>query len=308
MSYRRKGKGDDWADAFAGLCMFGGILFGIFSVFGPWGLVTAPAAVALIWWACSQWSKASQARNHEAYLKSPCKHGTVGGQAKPESCPTCVREKLDREREAAEKLARERAAAEKARQEHQTAWLAKVRMPEYLRAMNPREFEILCLKLFSQMGYDVEETPYVGDSGSDGFLYKDGRKYVLQCKRVQGSVGEPILRDLFGTMHHNGCQSAIVVTTGRVSTQARVWSKGKNIHIVEMEELLKLINSYFREGEVIPTDFQATGTQFFGPCPQCGNELRRITGRRGSFIGCRCYPACKYTRATSMPPPPRAGV
>jgi RecB family exonuclease len=31
-------------------------------------------------------------------------------------------------------------------------------------------------------------------------------------------------------------------------------------------------------------------------CPRCGGDLQQRSGRRGSFIGCANFPACRYTR------------
>jgi restriction endonuclease Mrr len=53
---------------------------------------------------------------------------------------------------------------------------------------------------FGVVGHEMEATRYTADGGVDGYLRKDGQLALLQCKRVKGSVGEPILRDLFGTM------------------------------------------------------------------------------------------------------------
>lgn len=33
-----------------------------------------------------------------------------------------------------------------------------------------------------------------------------------------------------------------------------------------------------------------------GGCPTCGSPLRKRNGRRGPFMGCSQYPACRYTR------------
>jgi restriction endonuclease Mrr len=107
----------------------------------------------------------------------------------------------------------------------------------------------------NRLGYDAKVTPYGGDNGIDGYLEKDGKKAILQCKRVQGSVGEPILRDLYGTMYHSGASSAFVVTTGKVSEQARVWASGKPIRIIELKELRSLIDSNFKEDEVVTESF-----------------------------------------------------
>ena len=124
-----------------------------------------------------------------------------------------------------------------------------------MREMDPQMFEHLVCTLFEKMGYAVTRTPYAGDNGSDGFLLKSGTRSVLQAKRVKGRVGEPILRDLFGTMHATQCAEAVVVTTGTVSEKARLWAKNKPIRIIELEELRDLINSHFSEDDIVPSNF-----------------------------------------------------
>lgn len=47
-----------------------------------------------------------------------------------------------------------------------------------------------------------------------------------------------------------------------------------------------------REGQ---PHVDATVTQRAG-CPRCGSALWVKSGRRGLFLGCRRYPACRYTR------------
>ena len=89
--------------------------------------------------------------------------------------------------------------------------------------MDPGEFEKLACEVFSSMGYTVEHTPYSGDHGADGILRKNGEKAILQAKRYQGSVGEPVLRDLYGTMHSFQAKHGILVTTGKLTQQGRAW-------------------------------------------------------------------------------------
>jgi restriction endonuclease Mrr len=126
--------------------------------------------------------------------------------------------------------------------------------------MDPRQFEELVCNLFRQMGYLVEGTPYVGDGGADGYLYKDGQKTILQCKRVKGSVGEPVLRDLYGTMYGNDAQLGLVVTTGRVSHPAKKWANGKSIRIIELDELRTLLEENFPSSVLVPPDFAPKST------------------------------------------------
>jgi hypothetical protein len=241
-------------------------------------------------------------RQAAARRVAPCTHGIRGAVAEPTLCRECVRERDERNRQAMVAAEQARLAAEqedarreRERQERHREYVRKIRLPEHLRSMHPGEFEHLVCDLFRRQGYEAEPTPISGDGGVDGYLRKDGALTVLQCKRVKGSVGEPVLRDLFGTMHGCGAVEGIVVTTGNVSTQARAWANGKPIRTIELDELAVLIRRHYKEDEVVPEDFQPEGSP---PdlCPVCGRPLRTKTGRRGKFVGCTGYPTCRYTR------------
>jgi hypothetical protein len=61
-------------------------------------------------------------------------------------------------------------------------------------------------------------------------LTKPGERVVFQCKHHPlSTIGEPVLRDLFGAMHHLGADAGFLVTTGQVSKAARKWAVGKPI-------------------------------------------------------------------------------
>jgi hypothetical protein len=78
------------------------------------------------------------------------------------------------------------------------------------------------------LGYEVRLTPLQGDHGADLLITQEGETAVVQCKhRPDGTVGEPVLRDLYGTMHHFGATRALLVTTGYLSPAARSWVQGK---------------------------------------------------------------------------------
>ena len=164
-----------------------------------------------------------------------------------------------------------------------------------------KDFEHLVSALYTRLGYSVRTTAYSGDNGVDAYAEKDGKLYVLQCKRVKGSVGEPVLRDLFGTMHHENADGSIVVTTGRVSQQAQEWADGKPIEIIEIEELLDLIEQAYPSTDIVPSTFKVDAKSSahltgLGACPNCGKRLTRRKGKYGSFIGCSGYPRCAYAR------------
>lgn len=237
-------------------------------------------------------------RKERERVAAPCAHGTAGAKADPLRCPRCQREiREQQEREERRRIEEnERRLAERQRQFD--AWKAEARTPEYLRTVDPRGFEKLVCTLFEAMGYEVDETPYSGDGGIDAFARHGGRLALIQCKRVQGSVGEPILRDLWGNIVHHHADEGIVVTTGSVSRQARDWASGKPIRIIELDELTSLVRTYLDEHAVVPNSFQVTSvpSEASHICPRCGRNLRKVKGRRGKFLGCSGYPQCRYTR------------
>lgn len=115
---------------------------------------------------------------------------------------------------------------------------------EALQQLDPTEFELLVGRLFEGQGFGVQTTPKTRDHGVDLRLSQLGRKYIVQCKRYQGSVGEPALREFYGTMLHEGSSLGYFVTTGSVTQQARLWASGKNILILDSSDLLTALNQF----------------------------------------------------------------
>lgn len=174
-------------------------------------------------------------------------------------------------------------------------WAEDVQMTEYLQTMNPLKFEELICYLYKQMGYETELTTATGDHGVDLFVYKDNKKIAVQCKRVMSKVGEPVIRDLYGAMHDSVADSAIIVTTGSVSKQAKAWIQNKPIEIIELLALRELIGHHIPKYMVeIPKEV-IISTRSKTYCPRCGNSMRMIDTKNGSFYGCRSYPSCRYT-------------
>jgi restriction system protein len=129
------------------------------------------------------------------------------------------------------------------------AWLRRLRPTQWpalsraeLYRLTPSQFEeYVAQRLFARQGYAVENTPDVRDGGVD-ILVTDGggRRAVVQCKRYQGTVGESVVRDLYGTMLHHDAAMGYLVTTGAISDAARQWSAGKPLHLIDGQELERL--------------------------------------------------------------------
>jgi restriction system protein len=113
---------------------------------------------------------------------------------------------------------------------------------EELLGMLPEDFEVLIAEIFRSYGYQVEVLGGNGDHGVDVVVLTDqGEKWIFQCKRYNGSVGEPVVRDLYGTMLHEEAQRAYLITTGSFTRQAQVWVTGKTIVLYDGEALIRLI-------------------------------------------------------------------
>lgn len=131
-------------------------------------------------------------------------------------------------------------------------WLAQIKISTWralsidqMLRLTPSEFEeYVAQRVFARQGYTVHNTPDTGDGGVDVLLTdRNGRTAVVQCKRYRSTVGEEIVRDLYGTMMHQGADRAFLVTTGSISPQAWKWAAGKPIELIDGARLVQLSKS-----------------------------------------------------------------
>jgi restriction system protein len=170
-----------------------------------------------------------------------------------------------------------------------------------LKAMTPVEFEHWVAARFEDLGYKVKTTALSGDHGVDLVAKRDSEKVVIQCKRYRDTaVGEPTMRDLYGTMQHESADRAFLVTTGYLTPAAISWTTGKPIEIWDGQYLRNLGVAAAREmSDVAPNVRGASTSDTLAPhCPRC--ELRLVEKRNRQtgeiFLGCPSYPQCRYTR------------
>lgn len=112
---------------------------------------------------------------------------------------------------------------------------------EDLFRVSPKAFEEMVAALFRAFGYQVELRGGQGDHGVDLLVFApDGDKAVVQCKRWRRPVGEPVVRDLYGVMHHEKAQRAYLFATGGFTPRARSWARGKPILLYDARGFLRL--------------------------------------------------------------------
>lgn len=122
--------------------------------------------------------------------------------------------------------------------------------------MNGYEFESFISKLLSKMGFIVEGTPLSGDNGIDIIAYSNAPmykgKYIVQCKNWTGTVGEPVIRDLYGVVLSNNANKGILITNSFFTQNALKFAEGKNIELIDGDALNQLIQTYFAANESLP--------------------------------------------------------
>ncbi len=164
-----------------------------------------------------------------------------------------------------------------------------------LQALTPDEFEEWVAARWRERGYSVRVAGGWGDHGADLIAEREGERVIVQCKKYRAwKVGEPALRDLYGSMLDFGAQRACIVSTGPVSAAARAWARGKPIEIWDGACVARLA-----EGTAPPSgQSMGRGAAPEEACPRCGRALvmrrNRTTGE--AFLGCEGFPRCRYTR------------
>lgn len=117
------------------------------------------------------------------------------------------------------------------------------------------EFEKICQVLVEKMGFTAEITKASGDGGIDIIAYNHqpllSGKYIIQCKRYSGSVGEPIIRDLYGVVTSERANKGILMTTGSFTKQAIAFAEGKPIELINGDMLHDLILKYVFNDKIL---------------------------------------------------------
>ena len=118
----------------------------------------------------------------------------------------------------------------------------------YLSNLSGIEFENLIIKLLRKMGFIVEETKATNDGGIDAIAINEdpitSGRFIIQCKRYSGVVGQPVVRDLYGVVTHERASKGIIITTSDFSKQAIEFAEGKPIELLNGSKLRALFRKY----------------------------------------------------------------
>ncbi|MGO9619880.1 MAG: restriction endonuclease [Desulfobaccales bacterium] len=270
-----------------------------------------------------------------------CPHGVLGGISQ-DRCNACTEEKKARE----EKYQKQR-EIEKQQQSIRTSAnelrnkelirLSTTFLPslDELRNLTSQRFEDAMAIMFKELGYNVKQTPYSGDAGKDAILWKEGEKYLLECKRYSSDrlSGRPELQKFHSAIISEAAIKGFFVTTGGFSSTAVKFAKNSKIELVHGNRLVQYLldskpkvsgddsydskclecgdlvqhqlrnprtglcrNNHPVEPTLILDKILGIGPDTVQICPKCSAPMHLINGRNGKFWGCTKYPSCRSTK------------
>jgi restriction system protein len=108
-----------------------------------------------------------------------------------------------------------------------------------------------CAHLLGAMGYRTRVSPPGPDGGVDIIAHKDELGFEppiikVQVKSTQGSVGQPEVSGLYGTVEPR--EYGLLITLGTFTSQAKVFAQGKsNLRLIDGKELISLILDHYEQ-------------------------------------------------------------
>jgi|GEM_PF-6456558 len=121
----------------------------------------------------------------------------------------------------------------------------EMQLKEHWLNLNGWAFEKETGLLFEQCGFrNVRVTKGSGDGGVDIIMTRDGKKYIVQCKKHAKPAPQTHLRDLFGAFHDDeNADKAIFICTGGFTADAIEFALNNEIDLIDLEKLLEIANS-----------------------------------------------------------------
>ena len=100
--------------------------------------------------------------------------------------------------------------------------------------LTPKEFEAFIQNLFAKMGFDTKLYQASGDGGIDCVAYDPhpitGGKFIVQAKLYTRTVAPTHVRDLWGTVQHEGATKGIMITTSGYGPDSYKFAGGKPLN------------------------------------------------------------------------------
>lgn len=110
--------------------------------------------------------------------------------------------------------------------------------------MDGYQYEKRCAKFLQENGFnDITVTPGSGDQGVDITASKGGKKYGIQCKYYEGTVGNKAVQEAYAGAAYYGCDVAMVITNSTFSKSAVELALRLNVILQENVDAVSLYQS-----------------------------------------------------------------
>src|SRR5882672_11293902 len=118
---------------------------------------------------------------------------------------------------------------------------------ELLRRLEWRRFEELCTAYYDALGFTTTQARSGADGGADIGLVAGGADQVSSIVQCKGSsvytVGIKPVRELRAAMAAAGVPQGVLLACGTFTSEAKEFSRGENIQLVDGAELLRKIGA-----------------------------------------------------------------
>lgn len=164
---------------------------------------------------------------------------------------------------------------------------------QWIRQIEPHDFEYFIADLWEEMGWETRVTNQSGDRGIDVIASREhpfDQTVVIQAKRygADTKVGSRDAREYAGALHeHGSADSAIIVTTGGVTSGAfdsaretgvKIISGQKLATLIQEENAVTLIEEYVTDAEVRKQTSETKRDQSSEEGEETGGLLQSIFG------------------------------
>ncbi len=159
------------------------------------------------------------------------------------------------------------------------------------------EFENFLKYHFRTLGYAADTTAATGDYGADLILRKDHERIIVQAKRWKEKVGIKAIQEVIGAVGFYKADKGYVITNNFFTKPAVNLAKANNIELWDREKLITVMTKENLQENIQMIKQEANQKVAGNVCPWCGKDLVKRNGRNGAFLGCSCYPKCKFTKS-----------
>lgn len=107
-------------------------------------------------------------------------------------------------------------------------------VPELSTKAKGIAFEFHCASELALMGFtNIDTTPVSGDHGADIICYRNGYKYVVQCKCYTGNVSNKAVQEIYTARGYYEADVAMIMTNSRLTKQAKEEAEQLEIKVRE---------------------------------------------------------------------------